>query len=200
VTLEIAPLPRGGGVQIISALATGAIPRSYFPAVETGIRGALLHGPLGRFPLVDLRVTLISAVFSPVDSSELAFRVASALAIKSALTRTPLVLLEPIMRLEVVVPDSLIGSTIADLTSRRGRISGMEPSSKGTLIYARAPQAELRTYADELRALSKGAGYFTMEVAAYEDVPTHEQHRVLSARHAEEGKLLLRVNQPIGRA
>ncbi len=200
VRLELSPLARGAGVQIVDGLPTGAIPKKFLGAIEQGIRDAALHGPLGRFPLVDVQVRVAGGAFHAVDSSDHAFRCAASMAMKSALARARVLLLEPIMRLEVVVPDPLIGATVADSTARRGRISGMEPSSKGTLIYARAPQAELRTYADELRAQTSGSGYFTMEVAAYEEVPTHEAHRVLSARHAEQGKDLLRVNQPIGRA
>jgi len=200
VSLELSPLPRGAGIQIHDALPLGVVPKRFEPAIEAGIREAALHGPLGRFPLVDVQVRIVGGAFHAIDSSDHAFRCAASMAVKSALSRVKLILLEPIMRLEVVVPDALIGTIIADLTARRGRITGMEPSSKGTLLYARAPQAELRTYAAELRELTKGSGYFTMEVAAYEAVPTHEGHRVLSSRHTEQGKSLLRVNQPIGRA
>ncbi len=200
VELELAPLPRGAGVQILDALPPGVVPKNFVPAIEGGIRDAALRGPLGRFPLVDVEIRITGGAFHAVDSSEHAFRCAASMAVKSALSRVRMILLEPIMRLEVVVPDALIGAIIVDLTARRGRISGMEPSSKGTLIYARAPQTELRTYAAELRELTKGAGYFTMEVASYEEVPTHEAQRVLGARHVEQGKELLRVNQPIGRA
>ena len=114
--------------------------------------------------------------------------------------RARLVLLEPMMRLEVVVPDEMLGEVIADVTARRGKISGMEPTSKGTLIHAHAPHAELRTYAPELRSLTKGLGYFTMEVLGYEEVPTHEAQKVLAQRHAEQGKGQPVVNHPKGRA
>jgi elongation factor G len=200
VILQLTPLPRGAGIQIADSMPMGLVPKSFVRAIEAGIKDAALHGPLGRFPVVDVQVRIAGGAFHTVDSSDHAFRGAAMMALKSALARARSILLEPIMRLEVVVPDALIGVTISDLTARRGRIMGMEPSSKGTLIYARAPQSELRTYAAELRELSKGAAYFTMEVAAYDEVPTHEAHRVLSSRKTEQGKDLLRVNQPIGRA
>ena len=104
------------------------------------------------------------------------------------------------MRLEIVVPDEMLGEVIADLTSRRGKILGMEPSSKGTLLHAQAPHADVRTYATELRGLTKGLGYFTMELSQYEEVPSHETQKVLAQRAAEQGKGEPVPNQPKGRA
>src|SRR2546430_6850477 len=104
------------------------------------------------------------------------------------------------MRLEIVAPDEMLGEVIAAVTSRRGKILGMEPTSKGTLIHANAPQAELRTYAPELRSLTKGLGYFTMELESYEEVPSHEAQKALQQRAAELGKEEVKPNQPKGRA
>ena len=104
------------------------------------------------------------------------------------------------MRLQVVAPDEMLGEVIADLTSRRGKIVGMEPTSKGTLIHAHAPHAELRTYAPELRSLTRGMGYFTMELEGYEEVPSHEAQKVLQQRHEEQHKDDPVVNHPKGRA
>jgi elongation factor G len=198
--LQISPAPRGSGILFEDAVVGGAIPRHYIPAVEHGLREAAERGPLGDFPVVDLRVRLVDGSFHAVDSSDQAFRIAGSMAFKNALALAKPALLEPHMRLEVVVPDETLGEVIADLTARRGKVLGMEPSSKGTVIHAQAPQAELRTYATELRGMTHGQGYFTMELTGYEEVPTHEAQRVLAARHAEQEKGLLLVNHPKGRA
>jgi elongation factor G len=194
--IELEPLPRGSGVEFEDAIVGGVIPRNFIPSVEHGIRDAAKQGPLGGFPLVDFRARLVDGSFHTVDSSDMAFRIAGSMALKNALAGAKPVLLEPMMRLEVVVPDEMLGEVIADLTSRRGKIFGMEPTSKGTLIHAQAPQAELRMYAPELRSLTKGLGYFTMELMGYEEVPSHEAQKVLAQRAAEQGKDEPKPNQP----
>jgi elongation factor G len=194
--IELEPLPRGTGIEFEDAIVGGVIPRNFIPSVEHGIRDAAKQGPLGGFPLVDFRARLVDGSFHTVDSSDMAFRIAGSMALKNALATAKPVLLEPMMRLEVVVPDEMLGEVIADLTSRRGKIFGMEPTSKGTLIHAQAPHAELRTYAPELRSLTKGLGYFTMELLGYEEVPTHEAQKVLAQRAAELGKEEVKPNQP----
>jgi elongation factor G len=198
--IELEPLPRGSGIEFEDAIVGGVIPRQFIPSVEHGIRDAAKQGPLGGFPLVDFRVRLVDGSFHTVDSSDMAFRIAGSMALKNALAAAKPVLLEPMMRLEVVVPDEMLGEVIADLTSRRGKISGMEPTSKGTLIHGTAPHAELRTYAPELRSLTKGMGYFTMEHESYEEVPTHEAQKVLAQRAAEQGKDEIKANHPKARA
>jgi elongation factor G len=199
--IELEPLPRGSGIEFEDAIVGGSIPRNFIPSVEHGIRDAAKTGPLGSFPLVDFRARLVDGSFHTVDSSDMAFRIAGSMALKNALAAgAKPVLLEPMMRLEVVVPDEMLGEVIADLTSRRGKISGMEPTSKGTLIHAFAPQAELRTYAPELRSLTKGLGYFTMELQSYEEVPSHEAQKVLAQRAADQGKAEPQANHPKGRA
>jgi elongation factor G len=198
--IELWSLPRGSGVEFEDAIVGGVIPRNFIPAVEMGIREAAKQGPLGGFPLVDFKARLVDGSFHTVDSSDMAFRIAGSMALKNALSAAKPVLLEPMMRLEVVVPDEMLGEVIADLTARRGKIMGMEPTSRGTLLHAGAPHAELRTYAPELRSLTKGMGYFTMELAGYEEVPTHEAQKVLAQRHAEQGKGEPVPNHPKGRA
>src|SRR6266851_1339952 len=198
--IEMEPLPRGSGVQFEDAIVGGVIPRQFISSVEHGIRDAAKEGPLGGFPLVDFKVRLVDGSFHTVDSSDMAFRIAGSMALKNALAAAKPVLLEPMMRLEIVVPDEMLGEVIADVTSRRGKILGMEPTSKGTLIHAQAPHAELRTYAPELRSLTKGMGYFTMEFDHYDEVPTHEAHKVLERRRAEQGKGEPVPNHPKGRA
>src|SRR6267142_2528820 len=194
--IELEPLARGSGIEFEDGIVGGVIPRNFIPSVEHGVRDAAKQGPLGGFPLVDFKVTLVDGSFHTVDSSDMAFRIAGSMALKNALASARPVLLEPMMRLEVVVPDEMLGEVIADLTSRRGKIFGMEPTSKGTLIHAQAPHAELRTYAPELRSLTKGMGYFTMEMLGYEEVPTHEAQKVLAQRAAEQGKEEPKPNQP----
>jgi elongation factor G len=198
--IELEPMPRGTGVEFEDGIVGGVIPRQFIPSVEHGIRDAAKEGPLGGFPLVDFRATLLDGSFHTVDSSDMAFRIAGSMALKNALAAAKPVLLEPMMRLEIVVPDEMLGEVIADVTSRRGKILGMEPSAKGTLIHAHAPQAELRTYAPELRSLTKGMGYFTMEFDHYDEVPTHEAQKVLDQRRAEQGKGEPVPNHPKGRA
>ena len=194
--IELTPMPRGSGVVFEDDIVGGSIPRNFIPSVEMGIRDAAKTGPLGGFPLVDFKARLVDGSFHTVDSSDMAFRIAGSMALKNALAGAKPVLLEPMMRLEVVVPDEMLGEVIADLTSRRGKIGGMEPTSKGTLIHGHAPQSELRTYAPELRSITKGMGYFTMELEGYEEVPTHEAQKVLSARSAELHKDDPKPNQP----
>jgi elongation factor G len=198
--IELEPMPRGTGVEFEDGIVGGVIPRQFIPSVEHGIRDAAKEGPLGGFPLVDFKATLLDGSFHTVDSSDMAFRIAGSMALKNALAGAKPVLLEPMMRLEIVVPDEMLGEVIADVTSRRGKILGMEPSAKGTLIHAHAPQAELRTYAPELRSLTKGMGYFTMEFDHYDEVPTHEAQKVLDQRRAEQGKGEPVPNHPKGKA
>jgi elongation factor G len=198
--LELEPLPRGSGIEFEDAIVGGAIPRNFIPAVEHGLRDAAKEGPLGGFPLVDFLARLVDGSFHSVDSSDMAFRIAGSMALKNAVAQAKPVLLEPMMRLEIVVPDEMLGEVIADITARRGKIHGMEPTAKGTIIHAQAPHAELRTYAPELRSLTKGIGYFTMELAGYEEVPTHEAQKVLAQRHAEKEKGMPVANHPKGRA
>jgi elongation factor G len=198
--IELEPMPRGTGVEFEDGIVGGVIPRQFIPSVEHGIRDAAKEGPLGRFPLVDFKATLLDGSFHTVDSSDMAFRIAGSMALKNALAAAKPVLLEPMMRLEIVVPDEMLGEVIADVTSRRGKILGMEPTAKGTLIHAHAPQAELRTYAPELRSLTKGMGYFTMEFDHYDEVPTHEAQKVLDQRRADQGKGEPVPNHPKGRA
>lgn len=194
--LELSPLPAGSGVQFEDALPRGTLPRGFVPAVEQGVRAAAAHGPLGQFPLVDFKARLVGGHFHTVDSTELAFRVAAAVALRNGLPAARPALLEPVMRLEVVVPDDVLAEVIGDLGVRRGKILGLEQGARGTVLQALAPQAELRTYAQELRALTRGQGYFTMELQGYERVPHHESQRVLAQRHAELGRHEPVPNQP----
>ncbi len=183
--IEIEPLEPGGGFEFIDRIKGGAIPGSYIPAVEKGVREAMEHGVLAGYPVKDVRVTLFDGSFHTVDSSELAFKLAGSLAMKQALEQSNPVLLEPIMLVTLSVPDDTVGDVIGDLNGRRGRPHGMEPSGAMTEIKAELPMAELLGYAPDLRSITGGQGDYTMEFLRYEEVPAHLVSKVLGAA-AEE--------------
>jgi elongation factor G len=171
VWIEVEPLTRGKEFEFVDKIVGGAIPRNYIPAVEKGIRQAMSEGVLAGYPLVDLRVSLYDGSYHTVDSSDLAFQIAGAMALrKGALEASP-VLLEPVMEVEVSVPEEYIGQISGDLNSRRGRILGVEPRSKMQTIKALVPQAEMFKYATELRSMTQGRGFYAMKFSHYEEVP-----------------------------
>ncbi len=183
--IEIEPLDPGGGFEFVDRIKGGAIPGSFIPAVEKGVRDAMEHGVLAGYPVKDVRVTLFDGSFHTVDSSELAFKLAGSLAMKHALEQANPVLLEPIMMVTLLVPDDTVGDVIGDLNSRRGRPQGMEPNGAMTEIKAELPMAELLVYAPDLRSITGGQGDYTMEFLRYEEVPSHLLPKVLGAA-AEE--------------
>jgi elongation factor G len=179
--IEIEPSEAGAGFEFVDRIKGGAIPRSFIPAVEKGAREALEHGVLAGYPVKDVRVTLVDGSFHTVDSSELAFKLAAALAMKQALELADPVLLEPMMLVTLSVPEDTVGDVIGDLNSRRGRPQGMEPVGTMTAIKAELPMAELLGYAPDLRSLTGGQGDYTMEFLRYEEVPAHLVSKVLAA-------------------
>jgi elongation factor G len=183
--IEIEPSEAGAGFEFVDRIKGGAIPRSFIPAVEKGAREALEHGVLAGYPVKDVRVTLVDGSFHTVDSSELAFKLAAALAMKQALELADPVLLEPVMLVTLSVPEDTVGDVIGDLNSRRGRPQGMEPVGAMTAIKAELPMAELLGYAPDLRSLTGGQGDYTMEFLRYEEVPAHLVSKVLAAADAE---------------
>ncbi len=168
VWLEVEPLERGAGFEFVSKVVGGTVPREYVPAVEAGIRGSL--GTAGRvgYPLVDLRATLFDGSYHEVDSSEMAFQIAASMALKAAVEKAGAVLLEPMMRVEVVVPEAFMGDAIGDLNSRRGRIEGMDSRGNAQVIKAMVPLAEMFGYVGNLRSITSGRGTYSMEFAHYE--------------------------------
>ncbi|MDQ7819646.1 MAG: elongation factor G [Armatimonadota bacterium] len=179
--LEIEPLPRGSGFEFVDKIFGGAIPNQFIPSVEKGVRKALEEGVLAGYPVVDVRVTLVDGKYHEVDSSDIAFQIAGSLAFKDAATQAGLVLLEPIMTLEVRVPEEQMGDVIGDLNAKRGRILGMEPQGDGTtVVRAQVPQAEVLRYASDLRSMTGGRGTFTMTFSHYEEVPPHVAERVIA--------------------
>ena len=187
--IEIEPLEPGGGFEFVDRIKGGAIPGSFIPAVEKGVREAMEHGVLAGYPVKDVRVTLFDGSFHTVDSSELAFKLAGSLAMKHALEQANPVLLEPIMLVTLSVPEDTVGDVIGDLNSRRGRPQGMEGTGAMAEIKAELPMAELLGYAPDLRSITGGQGDYTMEFLRYEEVPAHLLSKVLGAAAQETVKV-----------
>jgi elongation factor G len=189
--IEIEPLPRGAGFEFVDKIFGGAIPNQFIPSVEKGVRKALEDGILAGYPVVDVRVTLVDGKYHEVDSSDIAFQLAGALAVKEAATQAGLILLEPILDLAVRVPEELMGDIIGDLNAKRARIQGMEPQGDGTtVVKAQVPQAEVLRYASDLRSITGGRGSFTATFSHYEPVPAHIAERVAAEakRQKEEAE------------
>lgn len=182
VWLNLDPLPLGGGFEFVDAVFGGSVPRQYIPAVEKGVRETLANGVLAGYPMVDVKVTLLDGSSHAVDSSEMAFKVASALAIKKGVMQARPVMLEPICKVEVIVPEGNMGDVIGDLNTKRGHIQGMEPIGKGLgVVRALVPQSELFTYSMNLRSITQGKGTFDMEFSHYDEVPQRMAEQIISA-------------------
>jgi elongation factor G len=186
--LEIEPLPRSGGFEFVDRIVGGAIPRNYIPSVEKGVQEAMEHGPLAGYPAVDMKVTVYDGSFHPVDSSDMAFKIAGSMGFKKGVIQADPVLLEPIMTMEITVPEDTMGDVIGDLNSRRGRVLGMDGVGNTKVIRAQVPMAEVLRYASNLRSMTGGRGNFTMEFSHYEEVPPHLAERIIAeaAREKEE--------------
>jgi len=165
----------------------GAVPKNFFPAVEKGLRESLEHGVLAGYPVVNVKATLFDGSYHPVDSNEMAFKIAASLAFKKGMEQAKPILLEPIMRVEILIPEEYMGDVMGDMNKRRGRILGMEPQEDGTqLVIAEAPQAELFEYAIDLRSMTQARGSFTMEFLRYEEVPANIAEKIIEeAKKAE---------------
>jgi len=184
--IEIEPLPRGGGFEFVNRIVGGVIPRQYIPAVEKGVVETLRSGVLAGYPLVDIRVTLFDGSYHSVDSSEMAFKIAGSMAIRKAASEAKPILLEPVMRVEVITPDDALGSVIGDLNAKRGKVQGVEPQAGGNQkITALVPMAEMLTYANQLHSITSGRGLYSMEFSHYEDVPGHIAQKLIDERKAE---------------
>ncbi len=177
--IRVEPLSPGTGFEFVDAVVGGAIPRQFIPAVEKGVQDALATGAVGGFPVVDVRVTVFDGKHHSVDSSEMAFRIAGALAMKEALASAGSVVLEPIMEVSVTVPDEAVGDVMGDLSGRRGRPLGMESRGQNQVVRAEVPMAEMLTYAPDLRAMTAGRGDYSMEFLKYEAMPAHLADRAV---------------------
>jgi len=165
----------------------GSVPKNFYPAVEKGIQEAIQKGPLAGYPMVNLKAVLYDGSYHPVDSNEMAFKLAAILAFKEAMPKAMPTLLEPIGALAVTVPDSYMGDVIGDLNKRRGRVMGMNPDSDGnTVVEAEVPMAEMSSYAIDLRAMTQARGSFTMEFVRYEEVPKQNQAKIIADAKADE--------------
>ncbi len=188
--IEVEPLARGSGFEYVDKIFGGSIPSQFIPSVEKGIVKTMEQGVMTPYPMVDVRVTLTDGKFHTVDSSDMAFQIAGALALKEAAASAGIALLEPIMIVEVIVPESMTGDVIGDLNAKRGRILGMESTGAGKQrIRAQVPQAEMTRYAIDLRSMTGGRGLFTMRFDHYEEVPPHLAEKVIadSKKEREHG-------------
>lgn len=169
--IEIEPLPPGTGYEFVNKIVGGVIPKEYIPAVGDGIEEAMAGGVLAGYPVIDVRATLVFGSYHDVDSSEMAFKIAGSMAFKEGFMKAKPILLEPIMAVEVEVPEEFMGDVIGDISSRRGRIEGMETNSKLSKVKASVPLSQMFGYATDIRNKTKGQGTFVMEFAHYEEVP-----------------------------
>ncbi|HSB16309.1 MAG TPA: elongation factor G [Bryobacteraceae bacterium] len=180
VKLRLEPLPSGAGFEFVNGIVGGAVPREYVPAVEKGVAEALEGGVLAGYPMEGVKVTLYDGSYHDVDSSEMAFKIAASMGFKQAAEKAKPVLLEPVMSVEVIVPEEYMGDVIGDLNSRRGRIEGMELRGTSQIIKSMVPLAEMFGYATDLRSRTQGRGSFTMHFGRYEEVPTAISGEIIS--------------------
>ena len=179
VVINVEPNDSGKGYEFINKIVGGAIPREYIPAVDKGIQDCMLNGPLAGYPVNDIKITLFHGSFHDVDSNEMAFRIAGSLAIKEAMRKCQPKLLEPIMNLEVVMPDEYLGSVMGDVTSRRGVVKKYEPRDKTQVLNASVPLSQMFGYATDLRSLTQGRAVFTMSFADYQQAPKSIQEKII---------------------
>jgi len=186
VYIRLEPNGRGNGFEFLNEISGGVIPNKYIPAVEKGVIEQMQHGGLARAPVVDVKVALYFGSFHDVDSSDMAFKIAGLMAFKEAFMKSDPVLLEPICNIEVLVPDDFTGDVMGDISSRRGKIAGMDPEGRNQRIRATVPQAELYQYSVDLRSMTQGQGVYTMEFSRYEEVPFEATQKVIAEAKAEK--------------
>ena len=183
--IELIPQERGKGYEFVNNIVGGVIPKEYIPAVDAGIQEAMTSGVVAGYPVIDCKVVLFDGSYHEVDSSEMAFKIAGSMAFKNAMQKADPVLLEPIMKVEVVVPEEYMGDVMGDINSRRGRIEGMEPRNGAQVIRAYVPLAEMFGYATTLRSRTQGRGTYVMQFATYEEVPASIQAQIVGERNKE---------------
>jgi elongation factor G len=182
--IRVEPLPRGKDFEFVDDIYGGAIPRNFIPAVEKGIQEVRRKGFLAGYPMVDFRVTLYDGQYHDVDSSELAFKLAGALAYKEAMAQARATLLEPVMNVEISAPNEYVGDLMGDLSSRRGHVQGMDATEDDTVIKAQVPMSELLTYGAQLRSITQGRGFFHLEFSHYAEVPHSLQEKIIAQSKA----------------
>ncbi len=186
--IKMDPLPRGANFEFINDIFGGAIPKNFIPAVEKGILEAAARGYLAGYPVVDFKVTLYDGSYHDVDSNELSFKTAGRIAFKKAMEAAKPALLEPIMNVEITIPDEFAGAIMGDLNSRRGRIQGMENKGGNTIVKAQVPMAEMLSYGTELTSMTQGRGSFNMEMDHYDFVPAQAAEKIITAAKAARGE------------
>jgi elongation factor G len=186
VTIKLKPLERGAGYEFVDKVVGGVIPRQFIPAVDKGIQEASHHGILAGFPVQDVQITLFDGSHHSVDSSEMAFKIAGSMAFKKAMEAAGPVLLEPVMNMEITVPDDCIGDIIGDMNQRRGRVLGVDPQGSNQVVRVQVPMAEVLKYAPELRSMTSDRGLFTMEFSHYDEVPSHLTAKILAEAEKTE--------------
>ena len=182
VKIRVEPNESGKGYEFINAIVGGAVPKEYIPAVDAGIQGAMNAGVMAGFPVVDVKVTLYDGSYHEVDSSEMAFKIAGSMAFKEACRKAGATLLEPIMKVSVIVPDEYLGTVIGDLTARRGQIQGQEARPGAQQVDALVPLANMFGYATDLRSSTQGRGQYSMEPHSYEEIPKSIAEKIVETR------------------
>ncbi|MCY9089059.1 elongation factor G, partial [Bacillus inaquosorum] len=185
VWIEFEPNEEGAGFEFENAIVGGVVPREYIPAVQAGLEDSLENGVLAGFPLIDIKAKLFDGSYHDVDSNEMAFKIAASMALKNAVSKCNPVLLEPIMKVEVVIPEEYMGDIMGDVTSRRGRVEGMEARGNAQVVRAMVPLAEMFGYATALRSNTQGRGTFTMHMDHYEEVPKSIAEEIIKKNKGE---------------
>jgi len=188
IWIELEPLPRGQDFEFVNKITGGVVPRQYIPAVEKGVREAMVEGVLAGYPVIDVRVTLFDGSYHSVDSSEMAFKIAASMGFKKGFLEANPVLLEPMVNLEVTVPDDFMGPVIGDLNSRRGKVLGMDPQGEVQIVKAQVPMAEILTYAPDLRSMTEGRAHFILTFSHYEEIPAHLADKVIEGARLKKEK------------
>ena len=181
--VEVEPLPRGGGFEFVNNIVGGAIPKNFIPSVEKGVVDSMKKGILAGYPVVDVKLTLFDGKYHTVDSSDMAFQIAGSMGFRKAMEDASPVLLEPVMKMEITIPDECMGDVIGDINARRGKVSGFDSLSGTNIIRALIPMAEILTYAPDLRAITSGRGTFSMDFSHYEELPDHIASKIIEKEH-----------------
>jgi elongation factor G len=187
--IKMEPLPRGSEFEFVNDIFGGAIPKNYIPAIEKGIKDAASRGYLAGFPVVDFKVVLYDGSYHDVDSNDMSFQMAGRIAFKKAIEQAKPTILEPIMHVEITVPDEFAGSIMGDLNARRGRIQGMDNKGGNTIVKAEVPMSEMLTYGADLTSMTQGRGSFNMEMHHYDVVPGQLQDKIIEKAKAERGEV-----------
>jgi elongation factor G len=182
--LDIEPLPPGSGVEFVDKIVGGAIPRNLIPAVEKGILEAAVRGPLAGYPVVDVRVTCVDGKHHSVDSNEMAFKLAGSFGFKAAIEQGKPTILEPVMDVEISIPDQYVGDIMGDISGRRGRVQSSEARGSTQVINAQVPMSEMLEYASTLTSVTAGQGEFHMEFSHYEETPAQVREKIIAQASA----------------